>query len=312
MQNDDNRKVVILIDGHSLAYRSYFALERTGMRNSDNIPTWGVYGFFKAFFDLISRVKPDAIAISFDVSKKTFRNEQFPEYKAHRPPMPDDMRTQMGLIRQGIESLNIPIYEQEGFEADDVIGTLTSKLLNEGHKVVILTGDQDSFQLIDDERVTVLLPQKGELTPFNRGKVYEKLGVYPEQLADYKGLRGDSSDNIPGVKGIGEKTAQELLNQFGTLEEVYANLEKVGKKAVRQKLEAERDKAFLSKDLACIRRNVELDFDFQCCTLEIPNLDLFVEFLKTMEFRAFYDNYPNYLKISSIMTRSILMLMVIR
>jgi DNA polymerase-1 len=285
-------KTIILIDGHSLAYRSYFALERTGMRNSNNIPTWGVYGFFKAIFDLISKRKPDAIAMSFDVSKKTFRNDMYKEYKAHRPPMPDEMRIQLGLIRQGIESLNIPVYEQEGFEADDVIGTLTKRLSDEGHRVLILTGDQDSFQLIDNENIKVLLPQKGDLIEYDREKVYEKMGVYPEQLVDYKGLRGDSSDNIPGVRGIGEKTAVQLLSEYSSLEEIYENIDKIAKKAVKTKLIEQKDIAFLSKELAQICKDVKLDFDFQCCSLEIPNLDAFVRFLKEMEFRSFLKQLP--------------------
>lgn len=292
----DKKKTLILIDGHSLAYRSYFALERTGMRNSENIPTWGVYGFFKAFFDLINKIKPDAIAVSFDVSKVTFRTEKFPEYKANRPPMPDAMKIQVNNIRRGIETLNIPIFEQEGFEADDVIGTLSSKTIAEGNNIVILTGDQDSFQLLDTSGISVLLPTKGELVEYDRDKVFEKLGVFPEQIADYKALCGDASDNIPGVKGIGKKGAVELLTQFKTLEEIYENLDQIPKKRLRTLLEDSKEIAFLSKDLATIRRNIELDFDFKCCHLEIPNLDNFIAFLKEMEFRTFLNQLPKLFK----------------
>ncbi|MEW5821580.1 MAG: DNA polymerase I [Cyanobacteriota bacterium] len=289
-------KTIILIDGHSLAYRSYFALERTGMRNSNNEPTWAVFGFFKAFFDLISRIKPDAMAISFDVSKHTFRNDKYSEYKANRPPMPDDMREQVKTIRKGIETLNIPIYEQEGYEADDVIGTLCKKISSEGNKVIILTGDQDSFQLLDDDNVRVLLPSKGELIEYNRDRVFEKLGVYPEQIPDYKGLCGDPSDNIPGVKGIGKKGAADLLNQFKSLEDIYINLDKVSKKRIKSLLEEYKDMAIMSKDLARIRRDIELNYDFKCCNLEIPNLDEFIEFLKYMEFRTFLNQLPKLFK----------------
>lgn len=291
-----NDKVVILIDGHSLAYRSYFALERTGMRNSSNMPTWAVYGFFKAFFDLISKVKPDAIAVSFDVSRRTFRTEKYEDYKAHRPPMPDAMREQVHLIRKGIEALNIPIYEQEGFEADDIIGTLATKITEDGHKTMILTGDQDSFQLLDNEQIRVLLPIKGELVEFDRNKVFEKLGVHPEQLTDYKGLCGDSSDNIPGIKGIGEKSAVTLLKEFNTLDNIYDNLEKISKKRLKTLLEEGKDQALLSKDLATICRDMDLKFDFKCCSLEIPDLKEFREFLKDMEFRTFLRQLPDLFK----------------
>lgn len=290
------KKQVILIDGHSLAYRSYFALERTGMRNSQNEPTWAVYGFFKAFFDLINKQKPDAIAVSFDVSKHTFRNEMYTEYKAHRPPMPDDMREQVKTIRQGIETLNIPIYEQEGFEADDVIGTLTHKIASEGNEVIILTGDQDSFQLINNEHIKVLLPHKGKLNEFNREKVFEKIGVYPEQIADFKALCGDSSDNIPGVKGIGKKGASDLLNEFGTLENIYKNIDKITKKRLKTLLQEHKEMAFLSQDLAKIRTNVQLDYDFKCCSLDMPDMKGFIEFLNHMEFRTFIRQLPKMFK----------------
>lgn len=289
----EQKKTIILIDGHSLAYRSYFALERTGMRNSNNEPTWAVFGFFKAFFDLIGRMKPDAIAVSFDISKKTFRNEMFPEYKANRPPSPEAMRSQVQTIRRGIKMLNIPIYECDGCEADDVIGTLCQKIVDEGNNVRILTGDQDSFQLIDDENVRVMYPTKGELQEFDKEKVFDKLGVYPEQLVDYKGLCGDASDNIPGVKGIGKVGAANLLAEYKTLENIYENIDKITKKKMKSSLEEHKDLAFLSKDLATIRRNLDIDFNFSDCHLEIPNLDEFVQFLKDMEFRNFLRQLPS-------------------
>ena len=184
----------------------------------------------------------------------------------------------------------------KGYEADDVIGTLCNKISSEGNRVYILTGDQDSFQLLDDENVRVLVPSKGELTEYDREKVFEKLGVYPEQIADYKGLCGDSSDNIPGVKGIGKKGASDLLQEFKSLEQIYENIDNVTKKRLHNLLQEHKDMAFLSKDLAKIRRNVELDFNFKCCHLEIPNLNEFVEFLKEMEFRAFLNQLPKLFK----------------
>lgn len=143
-------KTLILIDGHALAFRQYYALERTNMKTKDGTPTWAVYGFFKAIFDLLKNeeLNPDAIGVAFDVSHQTFRTEQYTEYKANREAMPDPMRIQMGLIYEGLKAFNIPIYTKEGFEADDVIGTISRRACELGHKVYILTGDQDSFQLI--------------------------------------------------------------------------------------------------------------------------------------------------------------------
>ena len=201
----------------ALAFRQYYALERSNMRTSDGTPTWAVYGFFKAVFDLLknSNLNADAIAVAFDVSHHTFRTDTYSDYKCNREAMPDNMRSQMNLIYDGLKAFNIPVYTKEGFEADDVIGTISKKACELGHRVLILTGDQDAFQLVDKNGcVKVILPSKGELIEYNWDRIFEKLGVYPDQVIDYKGLRGDVSDCIPGVKGIGEKTAQKLLMQF--------------------------------------------------------------------------------------------------
>ena len=204
----NNRKTLVLIDGHALAFRCFFALERTGMKTSEKEPTWAVFGFFKAIFDLLKnpKISPDCIAVAFDVSHQTFRTECFDDYKANREQMPDTMKSQMGLIMEGLKAFNIPIYTKEGFEADDVIGTIADKATKLGHRTIILTGDQDAFQLIDREaNVSVLIPSKGELIDYDWARVYNKLGVYPDQVIDYKALRGDTSDNIPGIKVLGKK-----------------------------------------------------------------------------------------------------------
>src|SRR5574344_1262082 len=235
----NNSKTLILIDGHALAFRSYYALERTGMKTSDQQPTWAVFGFFKAIFDLLKNqnISPDCIAVTFDVSHHTFRTECYEEYKANREQMPDTMRSQMGSIMEGLKAFSNPKYTKEGFEADDVIGTISEKAKKAGHKTLILTGDQDSFQLIDrDGFVKVLIPSKGELVEYGWDKVYQKLGVYPNQVTDYKGLRGDTSDNIPGVYGIGEKTAQKLLSQYPNLEEIFAHCQDIPQNALRKKI----------------------------------------------------------------------------
>ena len=294
-----NRKKLILIDGHALAYRMFFALERTGMKTSDNQPTWAVFGFFKALFDLLQNntIRPDSIAVTFDVSRQTYRTEMFAEYKANRESMPDTLRSQIQLIIEGLHALNIPIYTKEGYEADDVIGTIATKAKEKQHKTYILTGDRDSFQLVDREGfIKVIMPSKGELVEFDWYKVFDKMGVYPYQITDYKGLSGDTSDNIPGIKGIGDKTACKLLNRFDKLEQIYENIDNVSEKALNKKLREGKDIAFLSKELATIQRNLDIDFDFDCAKLEMPNYDAVIEFFKKNQFYNFLKNSDNILK----------------
>lgn len=287
------QKTLILIDGHALAFRQFFALERTGMKTTDNQPTWAVFGFFKAVFDLLKNqdIKPDAITVAFDVGRQTFRVEKYDQYKANRETMPDTLRSQMGLIFEGLKAFNIPIYTKEGFEADDVIGTICEKATKLGHKTLILTGDQDSFQLVDKEGfVKVIVPSKGELIEYNWDKVYEKLGVYPNQVTDYKGLRGDTSDNIPGIRGIGEKTAQKLLSRYPNMEELFAHCTEIPENAVRQKICDGKDIGLLSKELATIVTDVDIDFDFTHTHIELPNLDDVTNFLQKLQFYGFIRN----------------------
>jgi DNA polymerase-1 len=292
-------KSFILIDGHALAYRYFFALERTGMKTSDNQPTWAVFGFFKALFDLLQHktVNPNSIAVTFDVSRQTYRTEMFAEYKANRESMPDTLKSQLALIIEGLNALNIPIYTKEGYEADDVIGTIATKAKQKQHKTYILTGDRDSFQLVDREGfIKVIMPSKGELIEYDWYKVYEKMGVYPYQITDYKGLSGDTSDNIPGIKGIGDKTACKLLSRFDKLEQIYENLNNITEKALHKKLVEGREIAFLSKELATIQRNLDIDFDFDSAKLEMPNYDAVIDFFKKNQFYNFLKNSDNLLK----------------
>ena len=288
-----DNKTLILIDGHALAFRQYYALERSNMRTSDGTPTWAVYGFFKAVFDLLKNkdLNVDAIAVAFDVSHHTFRTDTYSDYKCNREAMPDNMQIQMGLIYEGLKAFNIPIYTKEGFEADDVIGTISKKACEAGNKVLILTGDQDAFQLVDKSGcIKVILPSKGELIEYNWDKIYEKLGVYPDQVIDYKGLRGDVSDCIPGVKGIGEKTAQKLLAKYGTLDNVLAGCENIPEKSVREKICTGKEQAKMSQYLATIVRNVDVDFDIDKAKVDLPEVSVVTEFLKKMQFYTFIKN----------------------
>ena len=284
-------KTLILIDGHALAFRQFFALERTAMKNSDNQPTWAVYGFFKAIFDLLAKIHPDSIAVTFDVSHHTFRTEMYEDYKANRESMPDSLGTQLELICQGLQAFDIPIYTRAGFEADDLIGTISARAKELGHTTLILTGDQDSFQLIDEEGfIKVLIPSKGELVEYNWHRVYDKLGVYPNQVIDYKGLRGDTSDNIPGIKGIGEKTAQKLLAEYGTLDNVLEHCEEIKQNSLREKLVNGKEIAKLSQQLATIIRDVDIDFDFDKAEVILPDINKVSEFLRSMQFYSFIKN----------------------
>lgn len=294
-----SEKTLVLVDGHAVAYRYFFALERTGMKTTENQPTWAVFGFFKALFDLLKNkdLTPDAIAVAFDVGRQTFRVDMFPEYKANRETMPDILRSQLGLIIEGLQAFNIPIYTKEGFEADDVIGTIATQAKQLKHKTIILTGDKDSFQLIDrDGYIKVLMPSKGELVEYDWYKVHEKMGVYPYQITDFKGLSGDTSDNIPGIRGVGDKTAAKLLSRFDTVEEIYNNVEDVAGKSLKQKLIENEDIARLSKQLAIIKKDVEINFDIEHTKLEMPNVEKVVEFFKKNQLYSFLKNIDEIVK----------------
>lgn len=203
----------------------------------------------------------------------------------------------MGLIYEGLKAFNIPIYTKEGFEADDVIGTISKRACDLGHKVYILTGDQDSFQLIRENGcVTVIIPSKGELTEYDWNKVHEKLGVYPNQVIDYKALRGDTSDNIPGIRGIGEKTAVKLLSEYKTVDNVLANTDKLTGK-VKEKIVTGVEDAKLSKFLATIVQDVDIEFDFDKTKIELPDIAAVTEFLRSMQFYSFLKNIEFILKL---------------
>lgn len=287
------KKSLLLIDGHALAYRYYFALERSGMKTADGRPIWAVFGFFKCMFDLLqeTKVNPDLIAVTFDVARVTFRCDLYPEYKANRESMPADMHDQLDDIIEGLKAFNIPIYTKAGFEADDVIGTIAERAKSQDIKVMILTGDRDSFQLVDDENdVAVIMPSKGEIVTYNREKVFERMGVYPEQVVDLKALAGDTSDNIPGIRGIGDKTAAKLLSQYQTLEGIYEHVDEVSGKALKQKLIDGKADAELSKQLATIKCDVDVDFDFKETCLEITNKQTVMDFFKKNSFYNFLKN----------------------
>jgi DNA polymerase-1 len=287
-------KKFVLVDGSSLAFRSFFALFTSGLRTKAGQPTWAILGFFNALFDLIERYEPDMLAVCFDLSEPTFRHTEFADYKANRTEMPDDLAKQWPLIKEGVAVMGLPVYEIAGYEADDLIGTIAKQAESEQIKVMILTGDQDAFQLVDgsEQSIKVLMPSKTGLQLFGRQEVFDKLAVWPEQIVDYKGLSGDSSDNIPGVKGIGPKTAAQLLSLYGTISGIYENIDSISAKALKQKLIDGKTIAYTSRDLATIRLDVPLAFDFWHCHLSPPELEKVASFFSNLEFKSLVNRLP--------------------
>ena len=296
----EDEKTLVLIDGSSLAFRSFFALFNSGLRTKEGLPTWAILGFFNSLFELIEKHKPEMLAVSFDMAEPTFRHIEFKEYKAHRPEMPDDLSAQWPLIKEGVEKLGLPVYELAGYEADDIIGTIAKTAAKDNLNVLILTGDQDAFQLIDGDgqntKIKVLMPGKQGLQLYGRQEVFDKLGVWPEQIADYKGLCGDSSDNIPGVRGIGPKTAQQLLSTYGDVEQIYKHIDEIKAKGVQSKLIEGRDSAFQSKGLATVQDDVPIKLDLNHCHLTPPNIETLSDFFSKLDFKNLVSRLPKVLK----------------
>jgi DNA polymerase I len=313
MNTSPQPKTIVLVDGHALAYRMYFALERTQMRDAEERPTWAPYGFFNAIYQLLNERQPDALAFAFDVARESFRTRMYSEYKANRASMPDDMRTQMQIIYEGIEALGLPVFRIPDVEADDVIGTLSRRMVEEhpDWHVDILTGDQDSFQLVDAEsRVNILIPSRNAkegLKPYDWNGVIEKWGVTPAQVADFKGLKGDASDNIPGVKGIGDKTAVKLLDAYGTLEAVYENLDVIAPAGVQKKLREGEAMAKLSKELAIINCEVEVPFVLEAAKLDSSHAEAqaLQQFFEHHSFRTFARNINTWAKLLNLKTEGL-------
>jgi DNA polymerase-1 len=277
-----------LIDGHALAYRMYFALTAGGAgsarwQTSKGEPTAGTYGFARELIRILEQEKPEYIAVAFDTGK-TFRDKLYPAYKATREKMPDDLRPQIERIRQLVDAFNIPRLEMEGYEADDVLGTVARQIAAQGLGVKIITGDRDLLQLVD-ERVAVYVAgdDKTFITP--EDVQASKFGVRPEQVVDYKAIVGDTSDNSPGVPGVGEKTALGLLTKFKTLDEIYAHLDEVENRW-RTKLEAGRDSAYLSRDLATIRTDLPIKLDLERARAREFDAATVTAFLTELEFRT--------------------------
>ena len=298
----------MLVDGHSLAFRSYYAFARSregGLRTSTGIPTSVCYGFLKSLLDMIELEKPDYAAVAFDLDQPTFRHEADKTYKEGRPEIPEDFIEDVKNLQALLTNFGLQIVTAPGYEADDVIGALACQAKANGYRVKILSGDQDLFQLIDpDEQITVLHlgntfargSSQSSVREFGAEQVQEKLGILPAQVVDYKALCGDASDNIPGVKGIGKKTAVQLLNKYGSLEKIYASLAEM-KGAVKKKLEIGQADADHSQYLAKIVVDVPLAVELADFKLTGFDPEVVAPALKQLEFQYFL-NRLNTLQIA--------------
>jgi len=270
-----------LIDGSSYFYRAYYAIQH--LSTSSGLPTNAIYGFTRMLLKVINQHQPDYLAVALDRKEPTFRHEAYAEYKATRPPMPDDLAVQLPYIRQVVEALRVPVVDMAGYEADDIIGTLARKAKEAGVKTVIVSADKDTFQLVDED-VLIFDDLRGKW--YDRTAVEEKFGVPPEQLVDLFALVGDSSDNIPGVPGVGIKTAARLIKEFGSLEGVLAEIRRVKGRRVQQSLEQHASQARLSKQLVVVERYVPLELELEDLRPGEPDTERVVELFRELEFNS--------------------------
>ena len=272
-------KRLFLIDGYSNIFRAFYAIRE--LSNSKGEPTNAVYGFLNMLRKLLQDEKPELLGIGMDTSGATVRKEKFEDYKANRRPMPDDLRSQLPLIRRAIEAMKIPMLEAEGHEADDALGTLAKKAAAAGYSVTLVTADKDFFQLVD-ENVSVYHSFREKL--YDPALVEEDFGVPPHQVVDVLALMGDAVDNVPGVPGIGEKGAKNLIREHGSLEQLLEAAPEIKRKNYRDGLTNHRNEAILSKELVTIETELDLDFDPEALALEAPDRDALIELYRELDF----------------------------
>ncbi|MCK4501918.1 MAG: DNA polymerase I, partial [Desulfuromonadales bacterium] len=277
---------VYLVDGSSYIYRAYYAIRH--LSNSKGEATNAVYGFTKMLLTLIRQEKPDKIAIIFDAKGPTFRKELYPEYKANRSAMPDDLVPQVPIIKAVVRGFNFPAIELSGYEADDIIATLAKRYADQGLDITVVTGDKDLMQIVG-ERVRLLDTMKDKIS--GREEVIERFGVPPEQVLEILGLAGDSSDNIPGVPGIGEKTASSLIQEFGSIENLLANIDRVKGKKRQENLREFADQARLSRQLADLIYDLEVDIELADMALVEPDREVLGELFKQLEFNQLFEEF---------------------
>ena len=278
-------KKLLILDSNSILNRAYYGIRF--LSSEDGTPTNAIYGFLNILFKLINEEKPDYICGAFDLKEPTFRHKMYHEYKAGRKPMPDDLKVQMPYARELLSAMDVPVLEVAGYEADDIIGTVSRICDEEGIKCLIATGDKDDLQLVSDNTNVILTVSRmgqSETVCYGIKEVYDKYNVSPEEFIDVKALMGDPSDNIPGVAGIGEKTAIKLISQFHSIENLYNNLETSGLKgATLQKITDGQNSAVLSKELATICKSVPMEFDIQSCVFDEEKLSEKAEFINLLE-----------------------------
>lgn len=281
-------KRLLVVDSMALLFRGFFATAVTGqyMQTEAGHYTNGLFQFTKYLFNAIDRVKPTHIACAFDMGKTTFRNDIYPDYKANRGEPPMELIPQFDMLKELVESFDIPVLGVKGFEADDVMGTVAKRAAAEGFHVYLLTGDGDTLQLVDD-KITVVLMKKGmgNYEMVTRESLPELKGIKgPEKVIELKSLMGDASDNIPGCPGIGPKIAGRLLDEYGDLEGIYEHIDEL-KGKMKERLIENKELVYLSRDLATIRIDVPIECDFESCTLRFDRLKIEEKF-QELEFRG--------------------------
>lgn len=268
MEEDLKEEIFLLVDGSAIVHRAYHAMPP--LNRADGTPTGAVQGFFSMILKIIQELRPAHIAIAFDRPAPNFRKELFKEYQSQRPAMDSDLSPQFGIIQKLLNAGKVATYSVDGLEADDVIGTISEKAKETGHLVYILTGDRDMLQLVNGQ-TKVLAPFKGisEMMLYDEKKVEEKYGIPPSQFVEMKALMGDSSDNYPGVVGIGPKTATTLIKKYGSVANIYNKLDEIKKDNPKlgEKLESGRDNAFLAHQLATILTNADFAYNFLDCSI---------------------------------------------
>lgn len=291
----ENKKFLV-IDGNSIMNRAYYGLMRLNMTSSVlNIHTNALYAFLNIYWMTLDKFKPDFVVVSFDLKAPTFRHEMYKEYKGTRHAMPDELKEQMPVIKEILTAMNVPIIEKEGYEADDILGTIAKKNEKNNIFTYILTGDRDSFQLISDLTSVIMpsnKPGKTEYTVYNPEKLNEKYGIKPCQVIEVKALMGDASDNIPGVKGVGEKTAYSLIQKYDNIKSIYDNIDNIDiTQKIKEKLLNDKDMANLSHTLATIDINTPIEIDYNKAVLTDINKEKVYKLFKDLEFNKFLNKF---------------------
>lgn len=290
----EKEKTIYLIDGTAYIYRAYHAIR--GLSNSRGLPTNAIFGFTRMLMKLMEDRSPEYVAMFFDAKGPTFRHEMYKDYKANRPPMPEDMAVQLPYIKQVTAAFNLPIIEMPGFEADDLIGTTARLAEKEGYSIIIVTGDKDFMQLVTD-KITIWDPMKDSTIDLQ--SIKEKFGIEPHQMIDVQGLSGDTADNIPGVPGIGPKTALSLIETYRSMQGVYEKLGTITQKKQRENLENFKDQAFLSRELVTINTKVPVSLDPAKFKVTAPQRKKLTELFKNLEFRQLQQAFPEQADLSS-------------